>query len=204
MSYDNQFTDDMVRRAEADRDELIRKVIPKLGTLPSSMNREGRRILKAKTKGLNREEKEGVYTYVASRLWTGPLTSAELAFHEKFVPEASEDDVWFHGGMPGRQEGDLLLPPSVTGEDPRNIGKQIPDRLNWVYLTMAEEIAYAYAAKCPDGTIYMVEPQGELRVDPIDLRVAMLLEKDYCSAYTAFCASSAKVVKVLGLDHGAA
>ena len=163
------------------------------------MNRQGKRALLGKIKGLNPVERWSVCNYVVSRYWSGPLQPDEIAFNRELLKrELDGDETWFHGGLPGREVGDRLLPPSITGSDPRGIGDSIPDRLEYVYFTYSLEVGEHYAGRVPGGCgqLYEVEPEGEIFADPIELRVAMLL-RDWNVPINSFAATSAKVVRIL-------
>ncbi|MFD8820826.1 hypothetical protein ACFV1C_00405 [Streptomyces sp. NPDC059605] len=86
---------------------------------------------------------------------------------------------YFHGGVPGLNPGDLLVPhpPAVVDGCPICIAKAAgqqpvvpglgnidpltarPDRL---YVTTDREYARFYASKCWLGDLYVVEPKGEV------------------------------------------
>lgn len=80
---------------------------------------------------------------------------------------------YFHGGYPGLQPGDLLLPPDETGTEHRLSsyaaaldGPAHARRTDRVYLTTDRQIARAYAAFYRDGALYEVGPAGPLEPDP--------------------------------------
>lgn len=96
------------------------------------------------------------------------------------------DQRMWHGGIPGLEPGDLLLPPSVTGNariatvhaalcaehpglDPDAI---IPDDTSpdWVHFTPHRNVALGYAGTSRRdygaGALYVVEPIGHVEVDP--------------------------------------
>ncbi|MEV7805077.1 hypothetical protein AB0O28_19210 [Microbispora sp. NPDC088329] len=99
------------------------------------------------------------------------------------------DSRLWHGGVPGLQPGDLLLPPGQTGIttssqilaalgfDPHENGVE-PDRMRTdrVYLTRDREFARAYAAtwtakarhgfRIGCGALYVARPIGESWPDP--------------------------------------
>src|SRR5690606_14659303 len=77
---------------------------------------------------------------------------------------------YFHGGVPGLVRGDLLLPPATTGTE-RSLTADVLDmggraRRDRVYVTTGREVARVYAALYVDGSLYEVEPVGELVPDP--------------------------------------
>ena len=80
---------------------------------------------------------------------------------------------YYHGGVCGLKIGDWILPPSITGTD-RTLVHYVdaatmgdehvrPDK---VYVTTALRAARAFAGCLPNGTLYEVEPEGELEIDP--------------------------------------
>lgn len=77
---------------------------------------------------------------------------------------------WFHGGKPGLNVGDELLPPSQTGNatllaycddwpDPER-------RAFRVFLTRDPRDAASYAAVLPGGDVYEAVPIGPTEPDP--------------------------------------
>ena len=81
---------------------------------------------------------------------------------------------YFHGGVPGLKPGDLILPPDQTGAEHRlsavsaELGAPAhATRTDVVYLATDRNVARAYAAFYPDGTLYRVQPIGrEPEPDP--------------------------------------
>ncbi len=78
---------------------------------------------------------------------------------------------YFHGGHPGLNPGDLILPPATTGlaGNLTKYGQQLGGdhvRRDRVYLTTGRDVAKAYAAFYPDGALYEVAPHGDLEPDP--------------------------------------
>ncbi|NJP27068.1 hypothetical protein FLW53_23290 [Microbispora sp. SCL1-1] len=100
------------------------------------------------------------------------------------------DERLWHGGAPGLQPGDLLLPPAqtgiatssdiliaLTGFDPHDNGVETDRmRTDRVYLTRDRELARAYAAcwtakaehglQVGRGALYVARPIGEVWPDP--------------------------------------
>jgi hypothetical protein len=78
---------------------------------------------------------------------------------------------YFHGGTPGLKPGHLILPPATTGtartlaEYSEQLGAEHVRR-DRVYLTTGRDVAKVYAAFYPDGSLYEVEPDGDLVPDP--------------------------------------
>jgi hypothetical protein len=80
---------------------------------------------------------------------------------------------YFHGGKPGLDPGDVLVPGPPNFLDDCPICQEVkagrstpfeqptgsPDRL---YITSDKEYARFYASKYPRGSLYVVEPLGEL------------------------------------------
>lgn len=82
---------------------------------------------------------------------------------------------YWHGGAPGLKPGDLITPrpQNDTGHlvdgcptcEARKAGAQLATDDNnpdWVYVTTSREYARLYAAGYPRGTLYQVEPIGEM------------------------------------------
>ncbi|MFE9448351.1 hypothetical protein [Streptomyces sp. NPDC006739] len=78
---------------------------------------------------------------------------------------------FFHGGISGLKPGDLILPPAATGTT-RTLAEYSEQlgaahvRRDRVYLTTGRDVAKVYAAFYPDGSLYEVEPDGDLTSDP--------------------------------------
>lgn len=79
---------------------------------------------------------------------------------------------YFHGGPPGLNVGDMILPPSVTGTT-RDMSEQLmqlaaPEliRPEMVYATTVQDVARGFAAMYPDGGLYRVEMEGDALPDP--------------------------------------
>jgi len=77
---------------------------------------------------------------------------------------------YFHGGVPGLQVGDRILPPNISGttrtlsEHAAQLGADsYATRRDLVYVTTERQIARAYAAFYPDGALYRV-----IAVSPVD------------------------------------
>lgn len=68
---------------------------------------------------------------------------------------------YYHGGPAGRKIGEWILPPRLTGV--RSTPMTRHDR---VYLTPLLRVAYQYAVAWKDPTLYVVEPDGEVEIDP--------------------------------------
>ena len=80
---------------------------------------------------------------------------------------------YFHGGVPGLQIGDRLLPPDTSGTT-RTVSEHAAQlcagehatRRDLVYVTTERQVARAYAAFYPDGALYRVIPCGPVVADP--------------------------------------
>lgn len=88
--------------------------------------------------------------------------------------------MYFHGGFPGLNVGDMILPPSVTGTN-HDLSTELmeldrPDliRTDMVYATTVQDVARGFAAMHPDGALYRVEMVGEVWPDP-DLPVTCVM-----------------------------
>jgi hypothetical protein len=109
---------------------------------------------------------------------------------------ASTRPAYWHGGAPGLNPGDLILPPSVTrtrntlsayvGEEASRAGYQ-PTR---VYLASEYEVAEVFAAMYPNGGwVYRVQPEGQLEQDP-----------DVVEQGMSWACERARIVAVVQLD----
>jgi len=109
---------------------------------------------------------------------------------------ASTRGAYWHGGAPGLNPGDLILPPSVTrtrhtlsayeGKETSRAGYQ-PTR---VYLTSEYATAEVFAAMYPNGGwVYRVEPEGQLEQDP-----------DVVEGGESWVCERARIVAVVPLD----
>lgn len=82
------------------------------------------------------------------------------------------DSTWYHGGVPGLEVGERILPPDTTGAPARlsryaeAIGTPHGTRTDVVYLASRPEHARAFAALYPDGALYQVEPESDTEPDP--------------------------------------
>lgn len=78
---------------------------------------------------------------------------------------------YYHGGVPGLQVGDRVLPPDVT-EIEHRLSAYVPagaphgTRTDVVYLARHEQHARVYAALYPDGALYQVVPESPVDPDP--------------------------------------
>ena len=90
---------------------------------------------------------------------------------EIVVMEIEDVETWWHGGP--RIDGDLILPPSVTGaESTFDIAGKIGLRQDGlvssehVYLTARRDVATMFACVHRAPWVYEVEPIGGLEIDP--------------------------------------
>ena len=130
--------------------------------------------------GLPFPEKYRLYMFNLWNLYTGPLWPDELELSHRIV-EAMHvlKTEWYHGGQPGRQVGDKLLPPKVTGVTPR--GRAIdPERQHYVWMSPRSGLAGIYASPdhTPDGQLYRIRPEGMVTVEPRCLRLFLLWMDD--------------------------
>lgn len=91
---------------------------------------------------------------------------------------------YWHGGVPGLQRGDLLLPATVTATDKAHTvhyATACADpshmRADRVHLTTDRAAAKAYAASYPDGALYVAEPLGDTEADPDAPNVSIRCER---------------------------
>ncbi|MGE5543859.1 MAG: hypothetical protein ACM3UW_02710 [Bacillota bacterium] len=83
----------------------------------------------------------------------------------------SKEKRFYHGGIPGLNKGDILLPPCITGkstllEYSKKIDQNSVQRSDRVYITTDKQAADMYAMVYPHGDTYKVSPIGELEDDP--------------------------------------
>ena len=170
------------------------------------MNRAARLKWKARTRG---KSSATVYEecFKVARQFNGPLTDREREISDRLV-RGLGPQTWYHGGMAGRCVSDLLLPPHVTGADPRGVGKGAlaQNRMRSVYFTNSIQSARRYAHDLAGGQVYAVEPMGRIELDSTDLRALILLDEIApiirCNAlamfpHIGFCADKAVVKEVL-------
>lgn len=140
------------------------------------MNRKAVRTFAAFAANLSPLERFEAAKMVAEQALGGPFDPDELALSDAIVRLASGP--FFHGGLPGREIGEFLLPAHLTGADPRSCGDEIMDRRAFVYITpdLAEAQGYAELAK---GKVYRVQPMGPMIVDPTELRTFLLVARAF-------------------------
>ncbi len=123
--------------------------------------------------------------------------------------------IWYHGGVAGREVGDVLLPSSVTGMNPRGSPSGFWEARERVYVTHYREGAEFFARSNEgfgaESRIYVVEPQGALTSDPETLRLVLLLQEEPAlkerhlahigDFLSRFCCKSAEVVAVLEVEE---
>lgn len=90
----------------------------------------------------------------------------------------------WHGGVPGLNVGDLLLPVTESGTDRNLTGYgMLPTRQpghvrqDRVHLVTDRAAARAYAAAYPNGALYVAEPLGETEPDPDAPDIAIRCER---------------------------
>ncbi len=94
---------------------------------------------------------------------------------------------WYHGGAPGLEVGDALLPSVQTGVDPRNENEDRPFA-SWAWISHESEHAAFYAAMYPNRARTISE------VEPIDLQPEGVLRWERS-------ARSARVIRIIGQPH---
>jgi hypothetical protein len=126
-------------------------------------------------------------------------------------PDLTTSAYW-HGGAPGLEVGDYILPPCVTrtcftlsayfGEEESRAGYQ-PTR---VYLTSEHEVAELFAAMYPGGGwVYRVAPEGQLEQDPDVAAHGMSWACERARIVEVVPLSADRVVDILeAIFHGAA
>lgn len=145
-----------------------------------------------------------------------PLAPAELRVAQDVLRKLKPRR-WFHGGLAGREVGDLLLPPISTGRRDFD-AERAPDRVfARVFVTDSEVLARRFADVKARQTgepvcVYVVEPQGEIEPDHECLRRSILHLADARlrrerpdlrpSLFRSFMCPITKVVEVLELGHG--
>lgn len=89
---------------------------------------------------------------------------------------------WFHGGVPGLQVGDMILPPDRSGTEHTLSAYASEDaphgsRTDVVYVTSRQDSARVFAAIYPDGALYRVEPAEWRGLDPDAPHEAMMCDR---------------------------
>jgi Lar family restriction alleviation protein len=79
--------------------------------------------------------------------------------------------MYYHGGIPGLNVGDRILPPRKTGKDTllkyaRVVDPNGPQRDDRVYVTTSKAMACSFAFVYPNGDVYAVRPVAPLERDP--------------------------------------
>lgn len=141
------------------------------------MNRRAVRIFASHAANLSEMERFQVARIVAEQACGGPFDAEELAISDALVERLGDRD-WFHGGLPGREAGEFLLPAEVTGNDPRSCGDEIMDRAKFVYVTPSRTVAEEYANHA-NGKVYRVKPLGPMIVDPAEQRTFLLVARAF-------------------------
>lgn len=154
------------------------------------------------------------YQKLAGTWGDRPLSAWERKISDGLAARIRAKPVtWFHGGLAGRAVGDLLLPSGVTGTNPRDnpSGGWTPKARVYVthYRGGAEYFAGWNVRFGRPSVVYVVEPQGELTVDPEALRISLLVQEDPVLAkrhlahigdmLSRFCCEAARVLDVLEL-----
>jgi hypothetical protein len=156
-------------------------------------------------------DRRRVFEALSMKWSTVPLSVYERSIGRQLAAHVLvRGPTWFHGGMTGRAVGNMLLPPRVTGADPRCEGDVAPIKAGFVYVTWSPEMAAWYAernrAAGTQSEVYRVEPQGTPKLDPELLRMAILHSFDreklsppemWQRYLYSFTCESAKVVEVL-------
>jgi len=138
-----------------------------------------------------------------------PFSSYERKVSDKLVAGASAVQTWYHGGLAGRAVGDMLLPSSLVGLNPRKLDVWSPKEQ--VYITRYRDAAQGFTDLNERfderSQVYVVEPVGPLIADPEALRTGLLIQADpqlwrqmqahVGDFFGRFCCESAKVVRVL-------
>jgi hypothetical protein len=172
-------------------------------------------------KRLPRVERLKLYSRLRSVTRGGPLSPFEAAFAARIAATVPQPATWYHGGLVGRAAGELLLPPSATGADPRGAVSRLPDNAGHVYVTWhpatAQHVVRMNERAGKPSTVYTVEPQGELTPDPEGIRFAILVCLDaeqwegtreateralWLTSLSCFRCEAAKVEGVLGGNAG--
>jgi hypothetical protein len=99
---------------------------------------------------------------------------------------------YFHGGVPDLKVGDFIIPANESGSaSTADFGAERVCRKDRIYLTSSFEAAFIFGSMHPSnrGTVYEVEPVGELKHD-IDCDLPGL----------SFEVERAKIIKVFKID----
>ncbi|MEM9341412.1 MAG: hypothetical protein AAGA87_00035 [Pseudomonadota bacterium] len=112
---------------------------------------------------------------ITADYWHGIHTDYERALG-RALAERQAHVQWFHGDHAGVFKlGDRILPPQLTGKDPRREGLLNPDRNLFAFFTREIDIAKEHARAKFGGWVYRVEPEGEILPDTLALRPLQLM-----------------------------
>jgi hypothetical protein len=140
-----------------------------------------------------------VLAWIIAREPWREFTPDEVARSRSIVAkvEAAYNPIrWYHGGPPNLLVGAELLPANKTGFDPRGLAGEVEAHGKWVYITPSFDVALMYAKIYPGGgAVWHVTPQGEVSVDPVDLRATAIRGFEHF-AVEAFCCARARIEKV--------
>ncbi|MZR15043.1 hypothetical protein GQE99_18645 [Maritimibacter sp. DP07] len=137
------------------------------------MNRKQRRVLYRKTSKLSFQQMVPAVRRVIERYEETGLSEREVQIEQQMLASLEGDAPLFHGGLRGREVGDLLLPGGTTGQNPH--GFQDADfRRQSVYVTPVIEDAEKFAEGCA-GSLYRVQPKGEVGIDLRCVRTVAIL-----------------------------
>jgi hypothetical protein len=139
------------------------------------MNRAFRKRFDALTRNASLEHAIQICGAMCREL-KAPLSQHEVEIGKSFVLPSPP---FFHGGFGGLRAGDVILPPELTGKDPRLLGEDVPFRKSHVYFTNKLDVAHRYASMCENGNVYIVKPVGEINVSPIAVRAYLLMRQYY-------------------------
>lgn len=139
----------------------------------AEMNRKERRLFQSATRKSTWDETVQIAAEVAGKMVSPALSDFEKRLSDEIIA-GLEGQPFYHGGLPGRQVGDYLLPARVTGEDPRGNKDELTNRVDHVFATARLDVAWSYA-DLAGGVVYKVEMEGVVGVDETELRMALLL-----------------------------
>lgn len=141
------------------------------------MNRKNHRAFAAQAARLpSLFDKYSLARQTVDKIAFDPLSPEQEAISAALVAVAMRKGRWFHGGGPGLQIGDTLLPARVTGRDPRRNGSSLAGRKDHVFIT-PHPLTAAHYAKISGGRSFEVLPLGRVDVEMADMHAWLLVSR---------------------------
>ena len=185
------------------------------------LNQLQQEVLKGQFHGKSPDEQIRI-AEMAVKMWTTETFTEEEGRIARMIGKLASGP-FYHGGISGFETGFELLSSGVRGVSSRDYERSICGKLSasfnasnrrqYVFVTNRIEEAEEYASRC-NGSVYEVEPQGDLLADLEYIRpilvcnaipgsiwhqqAKLVREEDFVSglarSMTAFCCPSAVVI----------